>query len=421
MSDHDRSGRIPRVGFVGSMNAMPMGYALRFIEDGFDVKYSVEAAPQDFLGRPEHHFARAIDYPYPPWIVEAHVPYTLAGHAFAARTYRRFIETMADRDVLFLNDFGLALAPHFRKSAMLIALSSGSDIDVLCSYSAAWHDSLRVRRKWLAPAALVLNLLRTRAQRRGLDRVAAICYFPRGLNAVGDRIIDEFTRRRPGVKFVPRYDVNFQAIDIRQEPVRDRSLMKILVPVRFNIEPAAGSAFEYKGNDRIIEALGRYRSRNPAIKVLFFRKGVEADLQLARRLCSKYGIADCVEWLDPLPLPELLKLYYDCDVCIDQVGSHWMGAIGAYALYAGRPLIANWRPDVFGAMWGTDVPILQATTAPEIHDHLVRCEDIAYRRDLAERGHRFAVRCLSGESTYQQLKALVLASHAERRNTRFIS
>ena len=30
---------------------------------------------------------------------------------------------------------------------------------------------------------------------------------------------------------------------------------------------------------------------------------------------------------------KLLKLYQNSDICFDQVGAHWIAAIGAYALY----------------------------------------------------------------------------------------
>ena len=184
------------------------------------------------------------------------------------------------------------------------------------------------------------------------------------------------------------------------------------MPVRFNTDPPAASRFEYKGNDLIIEALGRYRLRNPHITVQLFDKGPPADLRRARAQIEALGMANCVTWLQQMPLAELMQLYADCDVCFDQVGTHFMGAVGCYALYTGRALIANARLDVFGPMWGPDPPILHADSVESILRQLERCESQEFRNALAERAHRFAVEHLDTERVYSDLRKQALAARA---------
>lgn len=397
-------GRRPRIGFVGSMNAMPMAYALKFHRDGFDVRYVVEADRSDYLMRPEHQYAREVAYPYPPWIIE--LPW-ISDIAHAARlpwSNRAAVQAMQDRDVVFLNDYGLALATAMPRRAVCVALSSGADIDVLCRPEMALAFAAQTRRRLLYPLRLALELRRTALHRSGLRRCEVISYFPRGLNPVGDALIAQLGR---GAQAVERYDVNFEAAGVRPVPVLRRPLTRILVPVRFNLLPLAGQTFEYKGNDLILRALARYRQRQPGLEIHLFEKGPAPDLALARQLVAELGLQDCVVWHPTMPLAQLLDLYADCDLCFDQVGNHWMGAVGCYALFIGRPLIANARLDVFGRLWGDATPILHATSVDEIHAQLLRCEDLAFRERVAEAGHAFAREHLDTESVYQRLRAAI--------------
>jgi glycosyltransferase involved in cell wall biosynthesis len=375
---------LPRIGFVGSMNAMPMAYALKFRRDGHDVRYVVEAECENHLMRPEHHYASEIPYPYPPWVLEIPWVGTLVRYTTLPWSNRDAVRAMADRDIVFLNDYGIALAPWMSRKALRVALSSGADIDLLCRWEVARTFASGRPRKWLDPARFPLQLWRTYLQRRGLKRAGGL---PR---------------------LVERFDVNFDAAGVRRLPLVRRPLRKVLVPVRFKLVFPKAGAIEYKGNDLILCALARYRQRQPQLEIHVFEKGDDADLALARQLCRDLGLENCVMWHKTMPLARLMELYADCDICFDQVGSHWMGAVGCYALYMGRPLIANARPDVFDRIWGPDPPILNAKTVDEIHAQLVRCEDFAFRERIAERGHAFARAHLDTEAVYQRLRSTTL-------------
>lgn len=395
---------LPKIGFIGSMNAMPMAYALKFKREGYDVRYVVEAPEHDHLMRPEFHFAADVSYPYPDWIVEIPWGNDLVRHATAPWSNPAGVAAMADRDIVFLNDASIALAPALPKSTLCVALSSGSDIDLFGRWSMAFTLASRIRRKHLYPVRLALESLRVLWQRRGLKRCGGISYFPRGLNPAGDEVVDELRRgpRRPFL--VERFDVNFESAGVPRVPLPRRPLTKILVPVRFNMNPPAGGQFEYKGNDIILRGLAVYARENPSIEIHLVAKGPPEDLAAARRMCGELGIDTQVTWHEPMPLPELFQLFAASDVVFDQVGHHWMGAIGCYALYMGRPLIANARLDIFGRLWGGETPILQATTETEIVQHLRRCEDQAERQRVADAGQVFAEQHLDTEAVYLKLR-----------------
>ncbi|MEP7282592.1 MAG: glycosyltransferase [Rubrivivax sp.] len=366
------------------------------------------------LMRPEHQYAGEVGYPYPPWIVEIPWVRDLMHHATLPWSNREVLQAMADRDVVFVNDYGIALTPWLPRTALRVCLSSGSDIDMLCRWQIARSFAAGVRRKWLYPVRLALELWRTRLQRRGLERCDIVSYFPRGLNPLGDEVIDHLAQQPRPPELIERYDANFQAVGVRRVAIPRRALRKILVPVRIHLLPPEGGEFEYKGNDLILRALARYRQRNPEVEFHLFEKGPPADLALARRIIDELGLGPAIVWHRPTNLPGLLQLYEDGDVVVDQVGTHWMGGVGFYALYMGRPVIANARLDVFGPLWGTDPPILNAGTVDEIHDHLVRCEDFEFRARLADAAHAFARDVLDTEAVYRRLRDAVLEQWGAR-------
>ena len=67
---------------------------------------------------------------------------------------------------------------------------------------------------------------------------------------------------------------------------------------------------------------------------------------------------------------ELLRLYQQSDICFDQVGKHWIGAIGGYALWLGKPLIANDERPVRQGVWSINNPILSAQNEVEVFKNL---------------------------------------------------
>ena len=219
------------------------------------------------------------------------------------------------------------------------------------------------------PAWLGLPLLK-RIVARNYDsarRADALLYFPRGMNKVGDRLIAEM--EKAGVSYIPRYDASFeqlQNLDRTFKPAGDK--LVILSPVRFLYRTFNEGNDEYsKGNDHIIRGLALYKAVNKYIEVHFFEKG--DDLHHAKRLCDELGLSDVVVWHKPVPFKDLMHFYASADICFDQVGDHIIGS-GMYALFLGKPLIAN--ASNLGFLGET--PILSATTAEEVFERLVIIE-----------------------------------------------
>jgi len=177
--------------FMGSMNAMPMMYALELKTLGYEVIYFVDAPKRDVLCRPEHHYP-GIHYPYPGWIVELVLPSQILLPLIpriTAAWYKMKIKRLTKKEVgcFVLNGFFVSLAPYFTKTADKIGLSHGSDLD-------AWADTKNMSTlansftgraifKFF-PKKLSVSLIKLIVERQylGFSKTKLVLYFPRGFS-----------------------------------------------------------------------------------------------------------------------------------------------------------------------------------------------------------------------------------------------
>ena len=126
-------------------------------------------------------------------------------------------------------------------------------------------------------------------------------------------------------------------------------------------------------------------------------------MQKAKGLCKDLGIEDVVIWHKEMKFKNLLKIYEKADICFDQVGNHWIGAIGCYALWLGKPLIANDGRAVRSGIWPEDNPVLSANSINSINSQLERLVVQSCREDVSRRSQEFADRYLGPERLISRL------------------
>lgn len=383
--------------FLGGINAMPMMYALELKKQGIDVLYFVDRPISDTLSRPENHF-QDIHYPYPDWIVELTLPtqifLPLFPRIFAQWISRKIsIRTKKQPQAFVVNGFFCSISPYLKSKAPKIFLPGGSELD-------SWADvdnadvlgqtfAKRSIFKFL-PAPVARKLIKHIVQRQfvGATGCAKILYFPRGFNEAGDRVLEKI--EASGADVLSRYDISFEPL--KYEPrgeVRKSGKLIIFSGVRFLFETFPDGNKGYgKGNDVIIRGLAEYYKLNKNIEIHFVEKG--EDVVAAKQMCIDLGIDDAVVWHPEMKFVDLLKLYENADVCFDQVGQHWIGAIGFYALWLGKPLIANDRRAIEAEVWSGDSPILSAQNPQEIKNQLLKLEEREFRHEISTRSMNFA-------------------------------
>lgn len=382
--------------FMGTMNAMPMMYALELKKLGYDVVYFVDVPENETLSRPENHFPD-IAYPYPSWVVECVLPSQIILSFFPrlfSWWYQRQIRAVTKKEVgcFVLNGFFTSLAPYLNKFSSKVILSHGSDLDVWANIKSVNTLSLSFKDRSIFkyfPNAMSKFLIKKiiSAQYLGCLRSDAVVYFPKNFNVEGDKVIQTLADK--GVRYVPRYDISFEPLVGQSREFKNSSgKLEIFSGVRFLFKTFPdGDLNVNKGNDLIIKGIAKYFSINPNIRVHFVEKG--EDIQFAKELCRKHGIEEVVVWHKEMPFKELLSLYQKSDICFDQVGKHWIGAIGGYALWLGKPLIANPAPAILAGVWPDDNPICSARTSEEVYDCLVRLEDVEFRKEVSNSSKKF--------------------------------
>lgn len=383
--------------FLGGVNAMPMMYALELKKKGINVLYFVDAPASDALSRPENHF-KDIEYPYPEWIVESVLPTQIVMPLFPrlfAYLVRKNIEkkTKIPPQAIFLNGFFCSLAPYFLIDVPKIFLPGGSDLDSWADTDGASSLSQSFLRRSIfkyIPSKISGWLIKKIVQRQffGASKCAKVLYFPKGFNDAGDRVTQKL--EEVGVDILARYDVSFDPLKYEERGVvSNNGRMVIFSGVRFLFKTFPDGNKGYgKGNDLIIRGLAQYFLINKNIEIHFVEKG--EDVAEAKRLCAQLGLDDVVTWHKEMKFIELLRLYRMADVCFDQVGENWVAAIGFYALWLGKPLIANDRRAVDAGVWGMDAPILSASTADEIVFQLRRLDSFEMRKKISVESIRFA-------------------------------
>jgi hypothetical protein len=375
--------------FMGSMNAMPMMYALELKKLGYNVLYFVDAPISDALSRPENHF-KDIEYPYPEWIVEFKIPTQMVlpyfSRFFASYLLKK-IEKKSNKKVacFVLNGFFVSISPYLQSAAKVVSLSHGSDLDVWANRENASTLALTFCRRSIFkyfPKAVSVFLIKkaVNIQYHGFAASNAVIYFPAGFNRAGDEVIESLAKT--GVSIFNRYDISFEPLkDVSRDFKNPENKTVIFSGVRFLYKTFPDGNDEYsKGNDLIIQGLARYYQKNKNIEIHFVEKG--EDVEHAKSLCHEFGIDEVVIWHKEMPFKKLLNLYVRSDICFDQVGKHWIGAIGAYALFLGKPLVANVKKAVALDVFPKMNPILSVETEGEIFDALIKLEDMSYRREI---------------------------------------
>lgn len=382
--------------FLGGMNAMPMVYAVELRRLGYEVIYFVDVPSKNLLSRPENHFPE-ISYPYPDWVVEMILPSQIflpLIPRFFVMLYMRKIKKMTGKKIscFMLNGFFSSLSPYLYRTSKKVALTHGSDLDVWGDIDGVDGLVSGFKRKSIfryLPSVFSRVLIGKiiNAQYFGYGKSDVVVYFPKGLSSSGDRVVEKLVKE--GACYIPRYDISFEPLKgVSRELKATSSIVNIFCGVRFLFKSFSSSnKGENKGNDIIIEGLSKYYSVNKNIRIHFVEKG--PDVELAKDLCRRLHLEDAVVWHGEMKFKELLALYEMSDICFDQVGEHWVGAIGGYAMWLGKPLIANVDSAVTSGVWPPDNPVCSAKSSSEIFEWLVKLEDEELRQQISVRSKKF--------------------------------
>lgn len=424
-----------RIGFFGNQNNYPFLLARALRARGHDVRFIVDGSER--LNRPEHRY-RDVSYPYAGWIHET-CTVEIEDVVLRLGRWRRVLDLLRGCDAVVLNSRGMAAASELDVPSLCLA--TGSDLDLyarpeVAEWFACNQETRRRPRDWARrawamrtlerdslvelAARVPMPLYRTirkaifrrfaRCQGLGLRHAAAISYFPPGTVPEGDAAIRRWAR--PTTPWVFLCMTDFDAI--APTPLPDTPVLRLFNATRFDwappFPPMVG-AWENKRNDVLVRgiALFHHRTGRP-LDVRFVEKG--HSVGATRGLVRDLGIDHLVTWRSEMTQREVFDEYARADVVSEQFGRHAVGMAGYDALAAGRPVICNWRPEIFEPFFGEAAPVAQAATPEEVAAQIERLHDPALRRELGERGRQFVERHLSPARAASTVVGLLVGAGA---------
>lgn len=359
-----------KICFVGNTNNYPFLVAMAMRRMGHEVTVMLDRT--ESLHRPQGRYPEftAADT---DWVRD--ISHEITGDRWTlSRSAELTTRQLGRYDLLVLNGFGLALAGG--RGVPVFAMLTGSDLTHLANWGSIgvlWRDlrSLGLLRRLLACA---LHARTVGRQRRAIRHAFGASYFVRGVVPEADRLLDGL-----GVEGGRRTSFMLSDIDhIRPQPQLDQGgadrPLRIFNVARLNWcqpKPAYLSELDMKGTDILLQGLAAYlrQSKVPAQLVLV-RKGV--DIEATRREVERLGLVDCVTWLDEMSQSEVFEQYAMADVVTEQLSTSYLGMGGLDAMAAGRPVIANTRPDARGdGLLREEAPVLHAQTPQDVCRHLL--------------------------------------------------
>ncbi|HIF9179490.1 TPA: hypothetical protein ACX6QL_000518 [Photobacterium damselae] len=394
--------------FLGSMNSMPMMYALELKKIGYDILYFVDSDRDNYLCRPEYHYPE-IKFPYQDWIVEFPLKSQIFLPIFKkyySNKIIRIVNKKSKSKVIgyVLNGFFIALSDMF--DGKKFALIHGSDLSQWgnMNNNNKLYDLFTERSffKFLPKVLsrkIIVNIVHH--QFNGFCNCNYLITFFNGLNKELDAIVNKIRKEVDDV--YERMDISFSPLVNQPRGVsKIKDKMIILSAVRFSYQTfSSSSEGRSKGNDIIIEGLSLFSKINKNIEIHFIEKG--EDVNNAKILCEKLGLNDYVIWHKEMPLSELISLYNKSHVCFDQVGDHWVSAIGAYALWLGKPLIANDSNFVESKNWPKDNPILSSSSAQDVYESLIYLQNNNKLQQISKESMVFAECYLSPDKIVRKI------------------
>lgn len=144
-----------------------------------------------------------------------------------------------------------------------------------------------------------------------------------------------------------------------------------------------------KRNDLFFKGLALFSARHPGLGMRVVVPLWGPDKDKAPPLCRELGIDRFVEFVPPLTKPQMLAMYRQVDVVIDQFNMPRLGYNAIEALACGRPVLGHFTADLQLACYSEPPPMLSADTAEEVAERLEELLDPQRRHQLGAAGRRW--------------------------------
>lgn len=404
--DRSSTGPFRRILMVGNTNNYPLLLAEGLRMLGHEVCFCVNR--REMRHRPESKYP-SWKGGYPDWVIDCP---ELTDDAIAEQMPSidvRMKALSAEVDFVIVNDTGPAVARCF--SQPKVALLTGSDLTYHANFrSLDWRTSmwdLEYRRTPEGRGTLERYARLVASQRDGILSSELVSFAPRGLVPEGDDLLDSIgvaDRRRVFILMSDTIGLEASPLPSLDGPLR------ILCGARIDWLPGSDgnrSSQDLKGTEVLLEGFARYCRDGGRAQLKLIRKG--HDVLAAVELTRALGIEDQVAWIDnELPLDDYHREVRSAHLIVDQLAQSFPGMVTTDAFAMGRPVLANFRNDIFSKHLAQPLPGFQAASAIEVADQLKKVDGArSLLASMGSRGRRIAEDFLSPEVVAADLLARV--------------
>lgn len=206
----------------------------------------------------------------------------------------------------------------------------------------------------------------------------------------------------------------------------DAADLVVFHPSRLVMHPSAANvrSGQWKGNDRLLRALGilRAQGRSDGVLLVMPEILISRDVDEAKDLAQELEIEDQLLWARPpsgqaFTRAQMGHLYAHSDVVVDEFGTGWFGFVALEGLAMGIPVVSYVDEAVMAILYPDGHPIQSAFEPGEIADRLIELRDPARRAALGARGRRWVESHHAPSAVRERYVAAVTAAldrHADR-------
>lgn len=398
------NGRRWRVGVLGNTNNYPFMVCRALRQMGHEAVQFIDRP--EALHRPEGRYPEFASG-YPSWIVDLSAR-PLLGSMRARRHRLALTRQLNGFDFLLINGNGPVFAAH--SGLPSFALLTGTDLE----HDADWQTATRIFKGLRGQAGLMrasvawaYGLRAIRQQRAVIARSFGVNYFLRGLAPAGDRILDSLGVGDGQRSAFMISDVDAERVCRIQPRARPADApLRIFNVARLNWReprPSHLSSLDMKGTDILLRGFAAFIHRHGGRgELVLVRKG--NDIAATAALVADLGLSDYVSWKDEMSQAQVFDEYEQAHVVSEQMSTSVIGMGGLDAMACGRALLANARPDVFEPMIGEPSPVLHATDADAVCQHLLALhKQPSLCASVGERSRDYVRRNFSAHAAARQI------------------
>ena len=298
----------------------------------------------DVQNRPESDDPELKDN-YPNWI---HLSHRWNALASLKKMDRTFVKELNQYDIVFLSEFGVALAP-FLKAKTLFYVTGGDLTQV--PFPAKFADkfgTIKARLGWEYIGFM---------QKRGIRRATKILsqpFFPfvnalKELNVDNDKISNCYFPLLMDLDVIKKNENAFEEIDSFNRSLLAPFRFIIFHPSRIILQQnkAFIDSGQWKGNDNLFKGFALFKDRHKVNDACIAMPDriYSFDIDKARAIIKDLGIEENIAWLKPptpegFPRKELMNFYSVSDIVADEFATGWFGSIVIEGMACSKPVFS---------------------------------------------------------------------------------